>query len=89
LIVNPSRQGVKAGHSTPIYPERPVVSPAPPATADPWQDPPRLRTLTGPARCTALATARDRSPGQMLATAAPWTGPGLPPGYEQNFWNAA
>ena len=32
---------------------------------------------------------RSRSPDQMLATAAPWTGPWLPPGYEQNFWNAA
>jgi hypothetical protein len=31
----------------------------------------------------------NRSPGQMLATAAPWTSPWLPPGYEQNFWNAA
>jgi hypothetical protein len=26
-------------------------------------------------------------PGQMLATAAPWTSPWLPPGYEQNFGN--
>jgi len=32
---------------------------------------------------------RNRSPGQMLGTAAPWTSPWLPPGYEQNFWNAA
>ena len=32
---------------------------------------------------------RARSPGQMLATAAPWTSPWLPPGYEQNFWNRA
>jgi transposase len=32
---------------------------------------------------------RNRSPGQMLAAAAPWTSPWLPPGYEQNFWNAA
>ena len=32
---------------------------------------------------------RARSPGQMLDTAAPWTSPWLPPGYEQNFWNAA
>ena len=32
---------------------------------------------------------RNRSPGQMLATAAPWTSPWLPPGYEQNFWNAS
>jgi transposase len=32
---------------------------------------------------------RNRSPDQMLAAAAPWTSPWLPPGYEQNFWNAA
>jgi len=32
---------------------------------------------------------RSRSPDQMLATAAPWTSPWLPPGYEQNFWNGA
>ena len=32
---------------------------------------------------------RSRSPDQMLATAAPWTSPWLPPRYEQNFWNAA
>jgi transposase len=32
---------------------------------------------------------RNRSPGQMLAAAAPWTSPWLPPGYEQNLWNAA
>jgi hypothetical protein len=32
---------------------------------------------------------RARSPDQMLATAAPWTSPWLPQGYEQNFWNAA
>jgi transposase len=32
---------------------------------------------------------RNRSPGQMLDTAAPWTSPWLPPRYEQNFWNAA
>jgi hypothetical protein len=32
---------------------------------------------------------RARSPDQMPATAAPWTSPWLPPGYEQNFWNAA
>jgi len=32
---------------------------------------------------------RSRSPDQMLAMAAPWTSPWLPPGYEQNFWNAA
>jgi len=34
-------------------------------------------------------TGRNRSPDQMLATAAPWISPWLPPGYEQNFWNAA
>ena len=32
---------------------------------------------------------RARSPDEMLDTAAPWTSPWLPPGYEQNFWNAA
>jgi transposase len=32
---------------------------------------------------------RNRSPDQILTTAAPWTSPWLPPGYEQNFWNAA
>ncbi|HEV2375731.1 MAG TPA: IS630 family transposase [Streptosporangiaceae bacterium] len=32
---------------------------------------------------------RNRSPDQMLAMAAPWTSPWLPPGYERNFWNAA
>jgi hypothetical protein len=32
---------------------------------------------------------RNRSPDQVLATAAPWTSPWLPQGYEQNFWNAA
>jgi hypothetical protein len=32
---------------------------------------------------------RNRSPDEMLATAAPWTSPWLPSGYEQNFWNAA
>jgi hypothetical protein len=32
---------------------------------------------------------RGRSPDQMLATAAPWTSPWLPPGYEQNLWNGA
>jgi hypothetical protein len=32
---------------------------------------------------------RARSPDEMLVTAAPWTSPWLPPGYEQNFWNAA
>jgi hypothetical protein len=32
---------------------------------------------------------RNRSLDQMLAIAAPWTSPWLPPRYEQNFWNAA
>ena len=32
---------------------------------------------------------RNRSSDQMLAAAAPWTSPWLPPGYKQNFWNAA
>ena len=32
---------------------------------------------------------RSRSPDPMPATAVPWTSPWLPPGYEQNFWNAA
>ena len=32
---------------------------------------------------------RNRSPDQTLATAAPRTSPWLPPGHEQNFWNAA
>jgi hypothetical protein len=31
----------------------------------------------------------SRSPDQMLATAAPWITLWLPPGYEQNFLNAA
>ena len=32
---------------------------------------------------------RNRSPDQMLAIAAPWTSPWLPPRYEQDFWNGA
>jgi hypothetical protein len=32
---------------------------------------------------------RNRSPSEMLDTAAPWNSPWLPPAYEQNFWNAA
>ena len=32
---------------------------------------------------------RNRSPDQMLATAAPWTSPWLPPGCEQKIWNGA
>jgi transposase len=32
---------------------------------------------------------RARAPGQLLATAAPWTSPWFPPRYMQNLWNAA
>lgn len=35
------------------------------------------------------ASFRARSPDQLLATAAPWASPWLPPGYKQNLWNAA
>jgi transposase len=46
--------------------------------------------VTWPGRLRQIhAYFRNRSPDQMLATAAPWTSPWLPPGYEQNFWNAA
>src|SRR4051812_33767482 len=46
--------------------------------------------VTWPGRLKqAHAFFRIRSPDQLLATAAPWTSPWLPPGYEQNFWNAA
>jgi transposase len=46
--------------------------------------------VSWPARLRQIhAFFRNRSPDQMLATAAPWTSPWLPPGYEQNFWNAA
>jgi transposase len=46
--------------------------------------------VSWPARLRQIhAFFRARSPDQMLATAAPWTSPWLPPGYEQNFWNAA
>jgi transposase len=46
--------------------------------------------VSWPARLRQIhAFFRNRSPGQMLATAAPWTSPWLPPRYEQNFWNAA
>ena len=46
--------------------------------------------VTWPGRLRQIhAFFRARSPDQMLATAAPWTSPWLPPGYEQNFWNAA
>jgi hypothetical protein len=42
---------------------------------------------TWPGRLRQIhAYFRSRSPDQMLATAAPWTSPWLPPGYEQNFW---
>ena len=46
--------------------------------------------VTWPGRLRQVhAFFRARSPDQMLAAAAPWTSPWLPPGYEQNFWNAA
>jgi len=46
--------------------------------------------VTWPGRLRQIRSFfRNRSPDQMLDTAAPWTSPRLPPGYEQNFWNAA
>ncbi len=46
--------------------------------------------VTWPGRLRQIhAFFRTRSPDQLLDTAAPWTSPWLPPGYEQNFWNAA
>jgi len=46
--------------------------------------------VTWPGRLRQIRSFfRARSPDQMLATAAPWTSPWLPPGYEQNLWNAA
>ena len=46
--------------------------------------------VTWPGRLNQIhAFFRARSPDQMLDTAAPGTSPWLPPGYEQNFWNAA
>ena len=46
--------------------------------------------VTWPGRLRQIHSLfRNRSPGQMLDAAAPWTSPWLPPGYEQNFWNAA
>jgi hypothetical protein len=46
--------------------------------------------VTWPGRLRQIHSfSRSRSPDQMLATAAPWTSPWLPPAYEQNFWNAA
>jgi hypothetical protein len=41
------------------------------------------------ARAVMVLLSAHGLPHQMLATAAPWTSPWLPPGYEQNFWNAA
>jgi DDE superfamily endonuclease/Homeodomain-like domain len=46
--------------------------------------------VTWPGRLRQVhAFFRARSPSQLLAIAAPWTSPWLPPGYEENFWNAA
>jgi transposase len=47
-------------------------------------------SITWPGRLRQIHSFfRNRSPDQMLAMAAPWTSPWLPPGYEQSFWNAA
>jgi hypothetical protein len=46
--------------------------------------------VTWPGRLRQIHSLfRSRSPDQMLAAAAPSTSPWLPPGHEQNFWNAA
>jgi transposase len=46
--------------------------------------------VTWPGRLRQVhAFFRARSPDQLLGTAAPWTSPWLPPGYERNFWNGA
>jgi len=46
--------------------------------------------VTWPGRLRQIRSFfRARSPGEMPGTAAPWTSPWLPPGYEHNFWNAA
>ena len=51
---------------------------------------PRLGGQRWPGRLRQIHSFfRARSPDQMLATAAPWTSPWLPPGHEQNFWNGA
>ncbi|WP_334029469.1 IS630 family transposase [Nocardia terpenica] len=45
--------------------------------------------VTWPGRRRQIhAYFRTRSPDDLLTTAAPWTSPWLPPGYEQNYWNA-
>jgi hypothetical protein len=46
--------------------------------------------VTRPGRLRQIhCSFRNRSPSEMLDTAAPWTSPWLPPGYEHTFWNAA
>jgi len=46
--------------------------------------------VTWPGRLRQIHSfSRNRSPGQMLDTAAPWTSPWLPPGYAQNLRNGA
>ena len=45
-------------------------------------------TIQGRVR-QAHAFFRDRSPAQLLATAAPWSSPWLPQGYGQDFWASA
>jgi hypothetical protein len=50
----------------------------------------RRTAVTWPGRLRQIHSFfRNRSPDQMLATAAPWTSPWLPPGYGQNFWSGA
>ena len=47
-------------------------------------------TLTVQGRVRQVhAFFRQRSPTQLLATAAPHSSPWLPEGYMQNFWEAA
>jgi hypothetical protein len=46
--------------------------------------------MTWPGRLRQIHSFfRNRSPDEMLAGAAPWIRPWLPPGYEQDFWNTA
>jgi hypothetical protein len=48
-----------------------------------------IAVVTWPGRLRQILFFHSRSPGQMLDTAAPLDQPRLPPGYEQNLWNAA
>jgi hypothetical protein len=49
----------------------------------------QLRHLLRGRRRQVHAFFRTRSPGQLLATAAPWTSPWFPASYRQSFWKAA